>query len=45
MIDAFFALGERYPEIAAEMCLVAHAEMKSPHLNKLLGLGDRLKVA
>lgn len=24
MIDAFFALGERYPEIAAEMCLVAH---------------------
>jgi 2-polyprenyl-3-methyl-5-hydroxy-6-metoxy-1,4-benzoquinol methylase len=25
MIDAFLALGERYPEIAAEMCLVAHA--------------------
>ena len=24
MIDAFFALGERYPEIAAEMYLVAH---------------------
>jgi 2-polyprenyl-3-methyl-5-hydroxy-6-metoxy-1,4-benzoquinol methylase len=24
MIHAFFALGERYPEIAAEMCLVAH---------------------
>lgn len=23
MINAFFALGERYPEIAAEMCLVA----------------------
>jgi 2-polyprenyl-3-methyl-5-hydroxy-6-metoxy-1,4-benzoquinol methylase len=23
MIDAFFALGQRYPEIAAEMCLVA----------------------
>jgi 2-polyprenyl-3-methyl-5-hydroxy-6-metoxy-1,4-benzoquinol methylase len=26
MIDAFFALGEQYPEIAAEMCLVAHRE-------------------
>ena len=26
MIDAFFALGERYPEIAAEMFLVAHQE-------------------
>ncbi len=26
MIDAFFALGERYPEIAAEMCLIAHAK-------------------
>ena len=26
MIDAFFALGERYPEIAAEMFLVAHAK-------------------
>jgi 2-polyprenyl-3-methyl-5-hydroxy-6-metoxy-1,4-benzoquinol methylase len=24
MIDAFFALGERYPEISAEMCLIAH---------------------
>ena len=24
MIAAFFALGERYPEIAAEICLVAH---------------------
>lgn len=26
MIDAFFALGERYPEIAAEMYLVAHSK-------------------
>ena len=25
MVDAFFALGERYPEIAAEMYLVAHS--------------------
>ncbi len=26
MIDAFFALGERYPEIAAEMCLIARSK-------------------
>jgi 2-polyprenyl-3-methyl-5-hydroxy-6-metoxy-1,4-benzoquinol methylase len=26
MIDAFFALGERYPEIAAEMCLIARLQ-------------------
>jgi 2-polyprenyl-3-methyl-5-hydroxy-6-metoxy-1,4-benzoquinol methylase len=26
MIDAFFALGERYPEIAAEMYLIAHSK-------------------
>ena len=26
MLDAFFALGERYPEIAAEMCLVARVK-------------------
>jgi hypothetical protein len=25
MIDAFFALGEQYPEIAAEMCLIARS--------------------
>jgi 2-polyprenyl-3-methyl-5-hydroxy-6-metoxy-1,4-benzoquinol methylase len=26
MIDAFFSLGERYPEIAAEMYLIAHSK-------------------
>jgi 2-polyprenyl-3-methyl-5-hydroxy-6-metoxy-1,4-benzoquinol methylase len=26
MIDAFFAVGERYPEIAAEMYLIAHSK-------------------
>ncbi|WP_082668515.1 class I SAM-dependent methyltransferase [Tepidimonas taiwanensis] len=41
MLDAFMALGERYPDIAAEIYVIAHSGPKKPCFSLHWKLGDK----